>query len=355
MKKAIICLMLTGLFTGSYYISHIGLAAAQRPTQDGNRSAAAVKVITQAVKLTNNDRIFKAVGTGRARLSAGIYPSVSDEVIEVKFDAQQRVKKGDVLVQLDDRQEKLAVKLAEVELRDAKSLLQRYEQAVKEGAVPESEVDNARANYEAAQLALERAKLDLEDRQVRAPFEGYVGISNIDPGDRVGPDTLITGLDNRDILHVDFEVPEALIGALQEAKDNNHAIIAKTPAYLSMSFLGKISALDNRVDPERRTLMVRASIDNKDDLLRPGMSFETDWKIPGEKFPTVPEIALQWARGGSFVWIIREGKAEKVEASVISRKAGLVLLDGDLSENDQVVVEGVQRLRPGEIVETLGG
>ena len=313
----------------------------------------AVKVLTQPVVYTDNTRIFEAVGTGRAKFSADLYPSVDEEVMAVLFEAQQKVKKGDVLVQLDDRNEILAVELAEVELKDARSLSERYEEAGKEGAVPQSEVDSARATLEAAQVALEQAKLDLEQRKIIAPFDGVVGIPGADPGERVGPDTLITGLDARDILYVDFEVPEALAGALREAESNKQSIAFTTPSYPGRTFDGYISAQETRVDPERRTLMARASIENDDDILRPGMSFSARWDIPGQAFATVPEISVQWSRDGSFVWIIRDGKAAKTMARVVSRKGGQVLLEGDIKEGEPVVIEGLQRLRDGVPVELL--
>lgn len=318
------------------------------------RGSVAVKVITQPVEMTNNDRVFAAVGTGRARLSVALYPAVSEEVKEVLFEAQQEVQSGDVLVQLDDREEQLALKLAEVRLKDAKSLLDRYEKAVKEGAVPESEVDSARADYEGAQVALDQAKLAIEDRQIIAPFDGVVGIPSVDPGDRVGPDTLITGLDDRAVLHIDFEVPEALAGDLKNAQLEKQKITATTPAYPDEVFEGYISAQESRIDPARRTLMARASILNEEDMLRPGMSFDTVWAIKGKPYATVPEIAVQWGREGSYIWLIRDGKAHEVAAKVIARKAGLVLMEGDIKADDVVVIEGLQRLRAGQDVEVLG-
>lgn len=318
-----------------------------------NGSKAAIKVLTQAVDYTSNDRIYEGVGTGRARASADIYPAVADEVLSVNFEAQQKVSKGDVLVQLDDRQEKLAVELAEVELKDSRSLLDRYEQAGKQGAVPESEVDSARATFESAKVALEQAKLNLEERKIIAPFDGYVGIPSIDPGDRVNTDTLITGLDDREILYIDFEVPEALASALKKAQDEKQEITATTPSYPDETFTGFITAQESRINPDRRTITARASIENEEDLLRPGMSFTVSWDIAGKEFPTVPEISVQWSRDGSFIWIIRDDKADKVMGRVVARKAGQVLLDIDVKEGEPVVVEGLQRLRPGADVEVL--
>ncbi len=321
--------------------------------QNSPRSPA-VKVIVEPIKITSNDRIYDAVGTGRARNSADLYPAVAEEVIEVLFEAEQHVMKGDVLVQLDDREEQLALKLAEVELKDARSLLDRYEKAVKQGAVPESEVDAARATFEGAEVAVEQAKLSIEERQIKAPFDGIVGIPNVDPGDRVTTSTLITGLDDRDVLYVDFEVPEALAGALREAQSNRQKISAKTPSYPNRQFEGHIAAQESRVNSERRTVMARANINNDEDLLRPGMSFTTRWEISGQDYPTVPEISLQWGRDGSFIWLIEDNKAKKVMARVIARRAGQVLLDAEIQNGALVVVEGLQRIRPDADVEILG-
>lgn len=326
----------------------------QSPDTDGTADSLTAKVITQDVVITSNDRVFEAVGTGRARLSVQIYPAVSGEVTEVLFEAQDRVEKDQVLVKLDSRKEELAVRLTEVELRGAQNLLARYEQAVKDGGVPQSEVDSARDDVAAARVALDQARLALEDRRIRAPFAGVVGIPNVEPGDRINTDTLVTGLDDRRVLQVDFEVPESLAGALQGNSPDSQTITATTPAYPGRVFNGVISAQESRIDPQRRTFMVRANIENEDDLLRPGMSFATRWQIRADSYPTVPEIALQWGRDGSFVWIVREGRAEKIPARVVARASGRVLIDAQINAGEPVVIEGLQRLRPGAPVEVLG-
>lgn len=323
------------------------------PIAKQTRVSSAVKVITEPVVFQENSRVFEAVGTGRAKFSADIYPAISEEVVEVRFTSQQPVKKGDILVQLDDRQEKLALRLAEVALKDAKSLLNRYERAAKEGAVPESEVDAARAAFESAEVAYDKAQLDLQERQIIAPFDGVVGIPRIDVGDRVDANTLITGLDARDVLYVDFEVPEGLADELKNAQADAQPISAVTPSYPNRVFKGHIVAQETRLNVQRRTIMARASIPNDDDVLRPGMSFTTRWEIAGDRYAAVSEIAVQWGRQGAYIWVIRDGKAVKVMTDVVARKSGRVFLSGDVQDGEAVVVEGVQRLRDGVSVDVL--
>jgi len=338
-----------------YGVGKMGIMGSGEGTQKGKkRSVRTVKVLTHFIKLTSNDQVFEAVGTGKARLSAEIYPAVSDEVLEVNFQAQDRVKKGQILVQLDDREEKLELMQAQVRLKDAKRLLDRYKKAVQEGAISQTERDAAQAAYDSALVSIDQAKLAIEERSIKAPFDGIVGIPNVDPGDRVNTGTMITGLDDRKVLHVDFEIPEALAGKLQEAQNNKQKIIATTPAFPHKTFEAQLSAQESRIDPRRRTLTARAKIDNSNDNLRPGMSFHTKWAIKGEEYPTVPEISLQWSRDGSFVWLIKDSKAVQTPVRIMARKEAMILVQGDIKPGDLVVVEGLQRLQPNLTVEVLG-
>jgi len=354
LKPLLFILAIIGLIVVVFNYEAVFEMAGLKSNEDNRgdrRAEIPVKVITQPIESAGNDRIFEALGTGRALQSVQIYPAVADQVTQINFKAQQKIKAGDVLVQLDDREEVLAVKLAEVELADAKSLLDRYEKAGKQGAVPESEVDSARATFEGAQVALETAQLELEQRKIIAPIDGVVGIPAIDVGDRIDTTTMITGLDNRSEILIDFEIPEALASAVSIEGNGANSITATTPAYPGQEFKGKISAQESRIDPDRRTMMLRASIDNTQDLLRPGMSFMTRWTIPGGQYLSVPEISVQWGREGSYIWVARENKAVKMMVKVIARRSGSVLIEGEIKEGEQVVIEGIQRLREGQVIE----
>lgn len=356
--KKIIGLSIVAAITSAAFwqTNFYGLLPEEKPTlpaeEQVQSTAPAVRVLTESVVSSSDSRIFEAVGTSRSRQSVMIYSPVAEEITSLGFEAGDRVSKGDVLFELENDEEKLAVQLAEVMVRDARRLLDRYEAASEKGAVPESEVDAARADFESAEVQLSQAKLALQDRTILAPFSGFVGIPRVDPGDRITPNTALVALDDRSLLHVDYEIPEQLVSALTERESKT--VQATTPAYADRTFTGALTAQESRVNSDRRTLTMRASIDNSEDLLRPGMSFSIRWDIPGKDYPAVPEISLQWGRNGSFVWAIREGKAERVMARVVSRKAGLVLLDGDLKIGELVVMEGVQRMRPGIAVDVLG-
>ena len=114
---------------------------------------------------------------------------------------------------------------------------------------------------------------------------------------------------------------------------------------------GVVVDIGSRIDPLTRTFTVRASVDNQDDRLRPGMSFRVRLDIRGKSFPVLPEIAVQWGADGSHVWRVSAGQASRVPVRIIQRQQGQVLVDASLTEADLVVVEGVQRMYEGIKVE----
>ena len=265
----------------------------------------------------------------------------------VNFEPGQVVRKGDVLVQLDSREEKLAVGLAEIKFDDATRLYERYLRSADSGAVLPTTLDAAKAAMETARLELERARVALDDRTIEAVFDGHVGATDVDPGDRVSPTTLITTLDDRSSLLVSFEVPEAFIGELVVGEE----IRLETWSAAMPAVTGEVVDIGSRIDPRNRTFVARARVENPDDTLRPGMSFRVSANVEGERYAVVPETAVLWGAEGAYVWSIVDGKAQRTPVKVVQRRQGRVLIDGDLGTDGVVVVEGTQRMRNGIDVE----
>lgn len=309
----------------------------------------AVPVIVRNVEYESAAAVVEAVGSGEAIQAVTIYPEAAGRVTDIRFRAGQRVEKGDALLMLDDDEEKLAVELAEVELEDLRRQLDRYESTISSGAVSSSEVDSSRAAAAAAKIRLSQAELSLHRRTLRAPFSGVVSIPGVDIGDRVTTTTPITTLDDRSSLLVDFEVPEAYSnGVHPEMK-----ITATTWALPGIEFDGLIDSLASRIDQQTRTLRVRARIENADDRLRTGMSFIIRLPLQGNQYPSVPSIAVQWDRTGPYIWRVTDGRAQRINVDVMKREKQWILVDADISPGDQIVIEGVQRLREGRAVSTI--
>ena len=322
------------------------VACSKAPTADSPAQPSSgrdVPVIAEVLRFERERVRLEAVGTSRAQLSAELYAPTSGEVVAVNFKPGQAVKLGDVLLQLDAKKEKLAVRLAELHLEDAERLYDRYERSAGGGAVLPTALDAARTAAETARVELEKARIALADRTIEAVFDGYVGISEVDPGDRVDTNTLITTLDDRSSLFVSFDVPEALIGELSVGDD----VQLKARSDKNSDVAGVVVDIDSRIDPQSRTFVARARVDNDLDLLRPGMSFKVRIDLLGNLNAVVSETGLQWGADGAYVWTVVDGSATRVPVQIVQRREGRVLIDGDLGDGAIIVVEGTQRMRDG--------
>lgn len=304
-------------------------------------------VIVIPVSLTSNAAVVEAVGTGDAAKAVTLYPEAAGQVTEILFEAGDYVKQNDPLMKLDADDEELAVELSRVRLQDARQQLERYETTAPSGAVSTSEVDQARTALSAARIELAQAELALRKRTLRAPFDGVISIPDVDVGDRVSTTTAVSTLDDRSMLLVDFEVPEAFASGVEVGK----GVEATTWAVPGQSFEGVVDSVATRIDPQTRTLRVRSRIDNEHDRLRTGMSFTIRLPLQGERLPSVPSIAVQWDRRGAYVWRVVNGEAKRVEVDVIKREDQWILVEAPLTPGDHIVVEGVQRLQPGRAVD----
>jgi len=333
------------LWAGRDQVSKVfaGFSGAEQSGKKGTdkKLRAVPVVVARASELTNN-AIVGAIGTGRARRSVMLYPEATGEIRHVFVRAGARVSKGQPILRLDFREAELAVKVARTRLVEADRLMQRSEQLLRKNINSQANVDDARNLVDRAELELQQAEEVLSDREMKAPFDGVVGISKVELGDRVSPGTPIVTLDDRSEIIVEFEVPEQFFSQLAIGQK----VAAQTPGFRGREFEGMIEDIDSRIDPTSRTVIVRANIPNKEDLLRPGLSFVVDLTIPGKMYPAVHQLALQWRKDKSFVWRVRDKRAEKVMVRSVKRLHSMILIEGDISKGDLIVVEGVQRLRP---------
>jgi len=321
-------------------------ACSQEPSGSRVPAEKARPIIPFEVEIAQSGRTVQAVGTARARSAAVIRPETAGIVDEVLFRPGTFVEAGSALIALEADEEQLAVKLAQISVQEAEQLLARYRRIENTGAVSDSAIDEARTRLEAAKINLEQAQLRLAERTVRAPFSGHTGLTEIDPGARVTQDVTITALDDRSVLYVDFLVPEDAFGAIAMGATVEALPFSDNRAPRQAT----IVSVDSRVNPQSRAFTTRAAIDNSADDLRPGMSFEVRFTIPGRELPEVPEAAIVWGANGAYLWAIEQGRTKQVAVNIVSRGDGTVLVDGPLGQGSLIVAEGVQKVREGTLV-----
>lgn len=325
-------------------ISLIVSAQSHAQSRGGNKKPALVLV--EPISFEYEQTNIEAVGTAEAVNSVVLFPAAADKVTAIHFAPGQRVEKGDVLIELDARRQKVAVSRAEITLADTERTLKRLVNSQRRGAVAESELDDARTARDLAKVALDEARADLEDRLVAAPFSGVMGLTDVEVGDRINLQTAIASIDARRELFVNFRAPEAALDVLL----NNPDVTLQPWSNRNLELNARIAEVDSRINEQDRTLRARALLDNSNDGYRPGMSFRVKLTVRGNLFAAIPEAALSWGSTGAYVWKTREGKAVRIPVEIRQRLRGRILVSGDLAEGEMLIAEGIQRLRDGQAV-----
>lgn len=334
------------------YLERVGVSTASlgrdgpqaaAPGGGGESGGAGPMVIgAEVVQATINDSV-SAIGDGVALRSVAVTPYASGRVEMIEVTAGAYVAAGAKLVRLDRETEEIELDRARLTFEDARVKLDRVEQLLASNATTDVAVREAQLELRRAELAQRDAALTLQRRSVVAPFAGWVGIVSVDAGDQVDPETEIVTLDDRSRILVDFRVPERLLGQLRIGA----AVTARPLARPGLELQGEIGAIDSRISADTRTIRLRAILDNADDLLRAGMAFAIAMEFPGDTFPAVDPLAIQWSADGAYVWVEDAGAAAQVPIRIVQRNNDFVLVDADLAPGALVVTEGMQMLREG--------
>jgi RND family efflux transporter MFP subunit len=314
---------------------------------NGRGGSQAILIATQPVSMgVINDRL-SAIGDGEAIEAVTVMPQASGTIAEILVSSGQKVQTGDVIARLDREEQVILRDQAAVALRSATEKAESYRNLQ---SFSRLDVLDAQIAQEQAQLQLTTAELNLKRRDIVAPIDGVIGIVGVSVGDNVTNATAIVSLDNRSQLLVDFWAPERFAAAVKPGMP----VEANSVSRPGEVFQGSVEAVDSRVDQASRTIRIRAKIDNPDDVLRAGMSFNVVMRFPGDRYAAVNPLAVQWDGEGSFVWQIVDNKSVKTRVTIVQRNSDQILVEAPLKEGDVVAVEGLQRVREGGSVEVAG-
>ncbi|MGC9417431.1 MAG: efflux RND transporter periplasmic adaptor subunit [Rhodovulum sp.] len=329
----------------------LGIEATAPETAKGGglrRGGPAAVVVQGVTEGRISDRVA-AIGDGQALRTVNVRAKATGEVIELRLEDGRPVEEGSLILRLEDEAERIAVERARLMLEDARDEAERLARLENTGAVTEVSRRAADLALRTAELALREAEFELDRRSVHAPISGWAGVIDLAEGDSVSAQDMLVTITDRSQILIDFRVPERVVGQITPGMPLEARPLAMPDTVLQ----GTVHALDNVVDAASRTLRVQGRLANEADLLRAGMAFEVVLRFPGEALPKVDPLAVQWSAEGAFVWIVREGKAQRVPVKIRQRNADSVLVEADLAPGDQVVTEGVQSLRSGAEVKIV--
>lgn len=310
-----------------------------------------VAVITSRVAPQSFVDRFTALGTARANEAIEVTARTTSVVTRINFREGQRVRTGDVLVALDNRQESADLSLAEAQLKQAENQYQRSQALAATKAVSAADVDQLEANVLVAKAQVRGASARLDRLSITAPFAGTVGLRKVSLGDLVGPDTVITTLDDTGIIKLEFGIPETFVGDLHAGM----TIVADSTVYPDRHFEGTVASIDSRVDAVTRAVTVIATVPNGDGLLKPGMFLTIGLERKRDDVLMIPEEALVPREGRQYVFVVEDGKAIEREVTLGGRTPGLAEIRSGLDAGALVITEGTQRVRTGAPVQVSPG
>ncbi len=352
-RQIVLSLLLLGGAAGGYYF-YDHLTAESAISGDGRGGGRTISVeVAPVVREVVRDRA-EAVGTTLANQAIEIVSLASGRIIELLFEPGQPVEAGAVLARLDDAIEQADLVEARAMLKEAESALDRARRLRASNNVAEATVVELEAAAAAAQARVDRAAQRLEDRLVRAPFDGVVGIRRVDLGARVDNDTVITTLDDRSEMIVEFMLPEVFYGRIQPGLK----VQASSTSFPDRSFAGTLTSIDTRVDVNSRAFRVRASLPNPDLVLPAGLFVLVDITLGERDAVIVPEEAVVSEADRSFVYVAGPERAERRPVDLGTRSVGVIEIRDGLEEGELVITRGLQRLRDGvaisyELPETI--
>ncbi len=304
------------------------------------RGGRMVTVVSKPVETKEFEDVVEALGTARARESVTLAARVSDTVRSVQFDDGQIVKKGDILIKLEDEEELAQLREAEANLKEAERSFERIKNLVRQGNASTAALDTEQRRLDEARFRLQAVQARLEDQRVVAPFDGMLGLRQVSEGSLLSSNQAITTIDAIDMIKLDFSVPERFIATLKQGQ----TVEAKVSAYPGRVFKGVITTIDSRVDPITRSVIVRAEVPNGENLLRPGLLMTVQVLSKAWQGLSVPEEAVVPSGGRQFVFVVEGDEAVRREIKLGLRRPGYVEVLEGIKAGDRVVVEGTLRL-----------
>lgn len=298
--------------------------------------------VSPAIRDTVVDAIA-ATGQIEAIQSIELRPEVSGRITDILVREGQEVGAGTALFKVDDAELKAQVAQAEAERQMARQSLERTKQLIAQNASSTSDLEQAQAKSQGADANYDLLKTRLDRTIVRAPFGGVVGRRLVSIGTYVSPQTPLITLQSVNPQFASFDVPERYADRLRRGQ----LVSFQVAALPGKNFSGEVVFVDPVVSLPGRTILIKARVPNGEHQLQAGMFIEA--RLATNIRPNavvVPEDALLPMQGATFVWVVKDGKANQRPVSVGVRTAGWAEVQTGVDAGDSVVVGGLERLFP---------
>lgn len=371
MKKRILI-----LFIGVVGIAAIAAFATRSSWMGGGASAQGPqRARVVSVELAKAERKsvpvdVDSIGTVTPISSVALKSRVETTIVSVHFEDGAKVNEGDLLFTLDARQIDAQIEQAvgtlakdQAQLEGAQRDLKRYGELIGKGATTQVSLDNAKTaadiligTIKADQSALDNLKVQKSFTLIRAPFSGRISAANVKVGNFVRPADLapLAVINQMAPVYVTFPIPQRALVELRDGMATGGSkVIATIPGH-KRSEDGKVAMVENSVDATTGMVTVRGLMDNENESLWPGTLVNTKLIIRVEEGITVPSAAVQRSQSGNYVFVMKDGKAHRMDVTVSRTFQGSSMIASGLSGGEDVIVDGQLLLSEGTLVAARG-
>ncbi len=334
-------------------VAGYGLLAKLRPAHAQGGGTPPAKVAVAAAQQTEVARFLSGIGTLEAHRQVEVPAEAEGRVAKILFTPGAQVRAGQLLVQLNDAPEQGDLERLTAQRANAAALLARTRRLLPQQAATQEQLEQAQAAFDQASGELRRAQAVLEQKRVKAPFDGVLGIRRVNLGQFVRAGDALVSLTDSRTLFANLTLPETALPALQR----HQAVALAVDAYPGRVFQARLSTIEPQIGSDTRTVRLQATLDNADGALTPGMFVNGKVALPARANAiTVPETALTYSTHGDSVFVVRAAEkgdgfsAQQVFVTAGDRQNGRVVIEKGLVAGDRVVTSGQLRLYTGAAV-----
>lgn len=342
MKKVLIFIVLVVFGGLIFFLTRSGKSGTNSANPAGS-AAAGLKAEVVIVSDTVLEEKIAVLGTLFANEEVEVSSEVAGRLVGINFSEGQFVKKGQVLFKLDDSELQGQLKILEARKSYVSSSVKRMEALYRAEAVSREEYENELNSQEVLDAQIDLLKIQIDKTGITAPFDGKTGIRRISQGAYVNPNTPLVNLEDLGKIKVEFALPEKYASKIKPGQRISFTVENDARAYDAT-----VHVVDPKIDPNTRSLFVRAMAENRDFRLVPGASASISVSLGGqENTLIVPSQALIPNLSGYSVYAIREGQARQVPVTIGLRTNNAVQILAGLSKGDTVMTTNLLRVKEG--------
>jgi membrane fusion protein (multidrug efflux system) len=353
-KRMILMLVAVALLVGA--LGYFKLRQVQAAVKGGAFQPPPEAVTTIVAKRETWPSTLSVVGTMAPVHGVTVSADLPGTVDTITFDSGKFVHEGEVLVQLDTRQERAQLAAMEAQRDLAKINYDRMQQLVNEGVISRMEYDKSTAEQRQTEANVGEIKATIQRKTIRAPFSGILGIRQVNLGQYMSAGTAIVSLQALNPIYANFNVPQQVMSQMRPGQN----VKISTDGASGHEYTGRVNALESTVDESTRNVQVQATLANPENKLRPGMFVQVEVGVGAQRslFP-LPASAINYAAFGDSVYIVTDlkGPDGKTYRGVRQQFVKIAGARGDqigivsgLNQGDEVVTSGAFKLRNGAAV-----